>query len=116
MTIDIGNIKPGDRVTVVDLEVIEVLPSTVKVKSGGGPAYYSHEDIIRHYPKPRALEIGHLVLRMADSYGAAVTGPWVVIGIYKHRVWLGAPEGERETYAQTIRDNLKYMDGTRAGA
>lgn len=52
MTIDISKILPGDLVTVEPLEVLEIHPSTVKVKGWGGAAYVAHEAITRHHPAP----------------------------------------------------------------
>ena len=112
--IDISKIRVGDKVTLVPLEVSNITHGQFQVRDNEcNYAYYSADKIVAHHPKPRALEIGQQVLKMDDIYGAAVTGPWVVIGIHKRKVWLGSPEGERESYAQATRDELQHMDGTR---
>ena len=118
-TVDISKIKVGDSVTLGPLEVVSVGQKGLSLMvhdSDGTLAHFLRVQIAAHHPAPRALELGQQVLKMEDTYGAAVTGPWLVIGIHKERVWLGSPEGERERYAQVSRDELKHMDGTRVEA
>jgi plastocyanin len=71
MTIDISKIKPGDKVTLVPLEVTGVLPrvNQVQLKDGEGLlSYFTPEQIAAHHPAPREIGVGDRV-RWKDIIG-----------------------------------------------
>jgi hypothetical protein len=61
MSVDINKIEVGDKVTLVPLEVMEIHPTTVKLKSGGGPTYATADMITGHHRKPKEIKVGSRV-------------------------------------------------------
>ena len=82
MTIDISKIKPGDKVTLVPLEVAECDASNdpIRVWLGGG-VWVTADQIAAHHPAPREIGVGDRVKASDGTVGTvrAVDGreAWV---------------------------------------
>lgn len=85
MTIDITKIRPGDRVTLVPLEVKSVAPVAgvmAVFMASGGELYVSTKDIATHHPAPREFQVGDRV----QAFGSADLG--TVRGVDGPDVWV----------------------------
>ena len=63
MTVDISKIRPGDKVTLVPLEVVgENFEGFIAVKDAGAcPAFFRTNQIAAHHPAPREFQVGDRV-------------------------------------------------------
>jgi hypothetical protein len=61
MTIDISKIKPGDKVTLVPLEVANVYGRVFTVFTKRGGATFAPDEIAAHHPAPREIGVGDRV-------------------------------------------------------
>lgn len=66
MSVDISKIKPGDKVTLVPLEVASIDTSyanpVARIRMPSGNIYVAHSDqIAAHHPAPRELKVGDRV-------------------------------------------------------
>ena len=70
MTIDISKILPGDRVTLVPLEVDRFSPLGIMVSLPGGVLYsIAPNQIAAHHPAPREFQVGDDVRDVAQLRG-----------------------------------------------
>ena len=67
--IDISKIKPGDKVTLVPLEVVDKTKSTVNIIFKDECHWISADQIAAHHPAPREFQVGDRV-RSGGSEGA----------------------------------------------
>lgn len=86
MTIDISKIKPGDKVTLVPLEVTGILLRVNQVQLKDGEdllSYFRADQIAAHHPAPREIGVGDRVwvqgstLRVAEVRGLDGKQAWV---------------------------------------
>ena len=82
--IDISKIKPGDKVTLVPLEVRWVNPAGDKIAvedAEGMHSYFTADQIAAHHPAPREIGVGDRVI-----------GPVGLLGTVEHvargRAWV----------------------------
>jgi hypothetical protein len=69
MTIDVSKVKPGDKVTLVPLEVWATDDSGhfLYIKDDGVGAYFCPDKIAAHHPAPRDIWVGDRV-RASDGH------------------------------------------------
>jgi hypothetical protein len=70
MTIDISKIKPGDKVTLVPLEVVEAPTGSNSIGlrlSRSGVIYVVPDQIAAHHPAPREIGVGDRV-KASDGF------------------------------------------------
>ena len=67
MTVDIAKIRPGDKVTLVPLEVKEVTSVVHLWLSPTSSGYFSADQIAAHHPAPREIGVGDRV-RLKDAF------------------------------------------------
>ena len=88
MTIDISKIKPGDKVTLVPLEVVDTetafgVPGILirgSPDSSNFSAWIGEEDITAHHPAPREFQVGDRVRmagRLATVHGVDGVEAWL---------------------------------------
>lgn len=83
MTIDISKIKPGDKVTLVPLEVSRANPLSIMVSLPGGGGYsITPDQIVAHHPAPREFQMGDRVRLIGG------TKRGTVCGAYQDEVWV----------------------------
>lgn len=74
MTVDISKIKPGDKVTLVPLEVVDVGQDSNYVAARLGNLavwHFNSYQIAAHHPAPRQIKMGDRV-RWADRHGEVI--------------------------------------------
>jgi hypothetical protein len=93
MTIDISKIKPGDKVTLVPLEVTGVLPrvNQVQLEDGEGLlSYFRANQIAAHHPAPCEIKVGDRV-RIGEPKGEIVHifrgSAWVLWDAGDESIW-----------------------------
>ena len=74
MTIDISKIKPGDKVTLVPLEVWATDDSGrfLYIKDDGVGACFYPDKIAAHHPAPREIGVGDRVVIIGTDYAGIV--------------------------------------------
>ena len=89
MTIDISKIRPGDKVSLVPLEVLEVLVDDDMVNVAFGPdGLVEMFMIAAHHPAPREFQVGDRVTR-------GVCGDdWLIEHIAYGRAWISRNDGQ----------------------
>ena len=83
MTIDITKIRPGDKVTLVPLEVVDVTRFTVDVIFKDERHWIAADRIAAHHPAPREFQVGDRVRFTTGTHLGTVRGVangevWVV--------------------------------------
>ena len=58
MTIDISKIKPGDKVSLVPLEVVDKTKFVVDIIFKGERHWIAADQIAAHHPAPRKFQVG----------------------------------------------------------
>jgi hypothetical protein len=84
MTVDISKIKPGDKVTLVPLEVARNGACCLMFKdASGSEIWFDDNQIAAHHPAPREIGVGDRVwvqgstLRVAEVRGLDGKQAWV---------------------------------------
>lgn len=72
MTIDISKIKPGDKVSLVPLEVDCVEEGYVFASSGETYARFLPDQIAAHHPAPREIGVGDRVKQANGTVGTVI--------------------------------------------
>jgi hypothetical protein len=73
MTIDISKIKPGDKVTLVPLEVDKIFPHCIQLAlPSGGCFYVKGDDLAAHHPAPREIGVGDRVKQANGTVGTVI--------------------------------------------
>jgi hypothetical protein len=101
MTIDISKIKPGDKVTLVPLEVTRITGfGNVAIKDGDREdAYFRTDQIAAHHPAPREIVVGD---RVRQKW-AHVTGEVLMVDAgYAFIAWPNGERGSREVSDLTL--------------
>ena len=106
MSVDISKIQPGDKVTLVPLEVLDVGSITLKLKTGVGPIYFFPDLIAAHHPAPREIKVGDRV-RVDRSVRVAT-----VRAVDNDQAWVRWNDGDGEgNYTYWVFDLTLVEDG-----
>lgn len=99
MTVDISKIKPGDKVTLVPLEVHGTLQTVIrdtkqiKVRDADGTVvYFNLDQIAAHHPTPREFQVGDRVRTGGISRDAMT-----IIAMDGDETWVKATSGRNFT-------------------
>lgn len=83
MSVDISKIKPGDKVSLVPLEVKDVIRDLGQIQLtdiDGESIYFAFDQIAAHHPAPRKFQVGDRVGMSGDVgtvLGVDDTDAWV---------------------------------------
>jgi hypothetical protein len=90
MAVDISKIKPGDKVTLVPLEVRRVDGAGILVFATPENPYATANQIAAHHPAPRDIVVGDRV-RIGEPKGE-------VVHIFRGRAWVLWDEGDESIW------------------
>jgi hypothetical protein len=87
MNIDISKIKPGDKVTLVPLEVAAIVNGFVCIrKVGGEETYFKDVQIAAHHPAPREFRVRDKVRGYSLTMDVVRSGE--IIGLDDDFAWV----------------------------
>ena len=90
MSVDISNIRPGDKVSLVPLEVHSVDAGWVALFTDAeGIVQFDWHQIAAHHPAPREFQVGDKVRAGSNSHDQ-----WVIEHIAYGRAWISRDEGQ----------------------